>query len=307
MRLFEDGETFYDLIETAAAETGLSTAQIEKDYFVSILLKELSERLPDLLFKGGTSLSKCHRAISRFSEDIDLTLREHHQGRRARHKVKHAMFDACESLGLKILNADDVESGRDFNVYLIEYPLNYRDGGLTPTIRAETAFMLKPYPDETKLATSIIYDFLKERGGKSFIASYPELEPFPIRVQTLERTFVDKVFALCDYAISGKIARNSRHIYDLYCLWPIINLGDGLKDLAKEVRKDRKENGHSPSSQDGVDVEAKLSEILAGGIYRGDYETITKAMVHQGKYVPYDEAATVLRKIMEEGIFKANP
>ena len=47
---------------------------IEKDYYVTVLLKLLAEKIPFIVFKGGTSLSKCHKVIRRFSEDIDLTI-----------------------------------------------------------------------------------------------------------------------------------------------------------------------------------------------------------------------------------------
>ncbi len=52
----------------------VAPALIEKDYYVTLILKCLNQEIPGLLFKGGTSLSKCYKLIDRFSEDIDLTL-----------------------------------------------------------------------------------------------------------------------------------------------------------------------------------------------------------------------------------------
>ncbi|HLF94332.1 MAG TPA: nucleotidyl transferase AbiEii/AbiGii toxin family protein [Planctomycetota bacterium] len=50
---------------------------VEKDYWVCWLLKQLFT-IPEydgwLVFKGGTSLSKCFNLIRRFSEDIDLAV-----------------------------------------------------------------------------------------------------------------------------------------------------------------------------------------------------------------------------------------
>ena len=40
--------------------------------------------------------------------------------------------------------------------------------------------------------------------------------PFEITTQTIERTLVDKIFALCDYYIQGKTDRHSRHLYDIH-------------------------------------------------------------------------------------------
>ena len=55
----------------------LPIAIIEKDYYVTLVLKEIATRNPDIVFKGGTSLSKCYKIIDRFSEDIDLNIKEH--------------------------------------------------------------------------------------------------------------------------------------------------------------------------------------------------------------------------------------
>src|ERR1700682_2106970 len=62
--------------ETGAAR-GLANAIVEKDFWVCWTLKRLfslqGEDTPNLVFKGGTSLSKAYGAIRRFSEDIDLS------------------------------------------------------------------------------------------------------------------------------------------------------------------------------------------------------------------------------------------
>jgi len=50
---------------------------IEKDFWVCWTLNQIfshPDLLPHVIFKGGTSLSKCYNIIERFSEDIDLTL-----------------------------------------------------------------------------------------------------------------------------------------------------------------------------------------------------------------------------------------
>ena len=55
---------------------GLSPVIIEKDFWVCWTLAVLfrSSIAEDLVFKGGTSLSKVFGAVDRFSEDIDLSL-----------------------------------------------------------------------------------------------------------------------------------------------------------------------------------------------------------------------------------------
>lgn len=63
-------------IEQAAIQRSLSPVIMEKDFWVCWLLGILFESkfAGDLVFKGGTSLSKVFGVIDRFSEDIDLSL-----------------------------------------------------------------------------------------------------------------------------------------------------------------------------------------------------------------------------------------
>ena len=61
-----------------AARLDTGEVNVEKDFWVCWTLDALFNRLtgerPRLLFKGGTSLSKGYGLISRFSEDIDVTV-----------------------------------------------------------------------------------------------------------------------------------------------------------------------------------------------------------------------------------------
>ena len=74
LTLPEDERRLY--IEQAAVRRSLSPVVLEKDFWVCWLLGILfkSEFAGDLVFKGGTSLSKVFGAIDRFSEDIDLSV-----------------------------------------------------------------------------------------------------------------------------------------------------------------------------------------------------------------------------------------
>jgi len=66
-----------EILQEAATRRGVSTSIMEKDFWVCWTLKRLfedAELAPHLIFKGGTSLSKCYGLIERFSEDIDLTI-----------------------------------------------------------------------------------------------------------------------------------------------------------------------------------------------------------------------------------------
>jgi len=84
---------------------------------VTMILRGLSERLGFVAFKGGTSLSKCHKVIKRFSEDIDITIdTKLSQGQMK--KLKEAIKAIAEELGLVIPNIDETRSRRSYNRYI---------------------------------------------------------------------------------------------------------------------------------------------------------------------------------------------
>jgi hypothetical protein len=63
-----------DLLEQASQHLHRSVTVLEKDLWVCWALEALFKLELPMVFKGGTSLSKVYRAISRFSEDLDITI-----------------------------------------------------------------------------------------------------------------------------------------------------------------------------------------------------------------------------------------
>ena len=65
---------FADLIRIVAREKGIDPALVEKDYWIMHGLYGLQQLGLKFELKGGTSLSKGHQIINRFSEDIDIRI-----------------------------------------------------------------------------------------------------------------------------------------------------------------------------------------------------------------------------------------
>ncbi|MBR0405463.1 MAG: nucleotidyl transferase AbiEii/AbiGii toxin family protein [Eggerthellaceae bacterium] len=100
----------------------MSPAYVAKDYFIVLLLGEITGRNPDVVFKGGTSLSKCHNAIDRFSEDVDLGLEAAHATEGMRRRMKGCVVDSVEAVGLAVENLDRTRSKREFNKFIVPLP-----------------------------------------------------------------------------------------------------------------------------------------------------------------------------------------
>ena len=105
--LHHDQELFEDLILRVSLESGIDAAIIEKDYYVSLLLSAIRERVPEIIFKGGTSLSKCYHLIDRFSEDIDLSIFESVKPTEGqRRKLKEHIIAAIAGIGFVLDNPE---------------------------------------------------------------------------------------------------------------------------------------------------------------------------------------------------------
>ncbi|MDZ7765640.1 MAG: nucleotidyl transferase AbiEii/AbiGii toxin family protein [Melioribacteraceae bacterium] len=71
-----------NLFNQVSFENRASPFAIEKDAWVTLVLRMLfdSELNQHIVFKGGTSLSKCYNLIERFSEDIDFSIDKSYLG-----------------------------------------------------------------------------------------------------------------------------------------------------------------------------------------------------------------------------------
>ena len=124
-----------------------------------------------------------------------------------------------------------------------------------------------------------------------------------MRVQSLERTFIDKVFAICDYRIQDMQDRDSRHLYDIAKLLPEIKITRALEDLIDQVREDRMQSKNNPSAQPEHNIPAMLREIIDSRFYESDYNNVTKKLLYEE--VSYDEAIkNGIAVVAEKGIFK---
>lgn len=304
MELYKDKEAFSDAIRETSRLLKINEALVEKDYFVIYILSNLSKEIPGLLFKGGTCCSHAYKAIDRFSEDIDLSLDTTHFGRNHNIKANKAVLNVCDRLGFKIINREEVErhSHGNFNRYYIEYPVSFSSQSVKPYIQVEMTFYIKSYPHEVKPVNSLIGEWLIDTNNKEAAETF-ELLPFNICVQKLERTFVDKVFAICDYYERKEPNRNSRHIYDLHKIIEIIDLNDSsLFKLVSDVREDRKNNDRCVSAKEGYSINATLKKIIESGYFKSDYNEVTSLLLI--KFVDYETSIMSLQDIINSKLFE---
>lgn len=298
--LHNDKKSFSQAVELVVSKQNLRPEIVEKDYYVTMILRLLSERLPFIVFKGGTSLSKCHKAINRFSEDIDITIDTAiSQGQKK--KVKEAIEEVSSLLGLSIPNLDETRSRRDYNRYEIAYSSiqQAKDFAVQPMVFLETSYTAVSFPVVELDVHNYIGDMMTEE-APNYIKQY-QLSPFKMKVQGLDRTLADKVFAICDYYLQGKVNGHSRHLYDIFKLLPFVPQNEEFKNLVQDVRTVRAESPVCFSAKEGVDVPALLKKIIEENTYRPDYNNVTEKLLKDD--LKYDDVIVALKTITENGMF----
>ena len=272
-----------EIIETIAGEEHRSGQMVEKDTIQSMFLFKLSKQDLPFVFKGGTSLSKAYGLIDRFSEDIDLSMAAKPTESEKR-KSKSVILSIGEELGLVIQNPSDIQSRHNYNRYVFAFGSFFSEAPLELIV--ETSYYQTVYPVEKHTVSSIVGEFCRKN---SIIFPIPfEAASFSMDVQTLERTFIDKVFAVCDYKIQNMQDRDSRHLYDIAKMVPHIEFNDDLKELIAKVRLDRMKSKNNPSAQPEYYIPNMLKEIIDSRFYESDYNMITKRLLYED--VSYDDA-----------------
>lgn len=272
-----------EIIDTVSLELKRNPLIIEKDTIQSMFLCELSKSDLPFVSKGGTSLSKAYDLIDRFSEDIDLSMSRIVTDKEKK-KAKETIIAIASRLGLTLKNPDDVLSRHDYNKYLFEYESFYSNDKLE--IMVETSYYQASYPVIKHDINCYIGKFCKNN-NVSLPIEFDAIS-FKMPVQSLERTFIDKVFAVCDYKIQNMMDRDSRHLYDIAKIYPNIIITDEIIALVKNVRLDRSISKNNPSADSKYNINEMLADIIQSRFYESDYKNITQKLLYED--MDYDEA-----------------
>ena len=176
----------------------------------------------------------------------------------------------------------------------------FEDERLPQHVKLETALGSYAFPTRIVEIGNYIGDYL-EAMGKADLATNFQLGRFSMKLQALERTYIDKVFALCDYYLQGKSLRYSRHLYDIYKLTPAITFNDELVRLIQEIRTHRAKMSICPSAKDGVVVSDIILEFCNNNFYEEDYRAITSYFAFD--YVSYEEVIQTMLTLAQKAIF----
>ena len=279
----ENKNEWKNIIEVVSSEIKRTHLMIEKDIIQSMFLYELSKSEIPFVFKGGTSLSKAYQVIDRFSEDIDLSLPVKPTDREKK-KSKEIILGIAEKLGFILDNEEEIKSRYDYNKYVFKYESLFTE--IKPEIIVETSYYQKVYPVVKHNIYTHVGLFCEQKQIE-FPIPFDAMN-FEMNVQSMERTFIDKVFAICDYRIQNMFERDSRHLYDVAKIFPLIEINEKFISLIREVRCDRSHSRNNPSAQSKYDINMMLDEIIQNRFFELDYNNLTQKLLYEE--MNYDEA-----------------
>jgi predicted nucleotidyltransferase component of viral defense system len=227
MKLHTDKEAFNNAILFTSNNIKIAPDFIEKDYWISLVLKRLSESkyVDSVVFKGGTSLSKGHKLINRFSEDVDVAviLTPDTSGNKIKTLIRTVEKEIAADLTEK--EVDGVTSkGSRFRKAVYEFPVTLtqkQNSSIPESIIVEINSFANPFPYHRVGIQSMIGEYLQSQNQEELVKKY-DLGAFEVNVLDKEQTLIEKLVSLIRFSFSNNvfesISGKIRHFYDLYYL-----------------------------------------------------------------------------------------
>lgn len=218
-----------DLFPDVADALGIDSVSIvEKDFYIIELLKMIKDAAyhsHQLVFSGGTALSKSGIALNRMSEDVDIKMvpnvqfssKSREQRKKIRRELIGSIIKKIESLDFFKINLENAIKRDEYRYYEVEiqYPQKHQQAPcLRPFIKLEFIETELLEPPENRNISSLVTQ-LTDQGD--VIESLP--------CATNESTHVEKLISIMRRTASlnrgyDRLDDKSlvRHIYDNYCI-----------------------------------------------------------------------------------------
>lgn len=310
-----------------AEQMGMSAFAVEKDWWVSRTL-DIIFQMPiaaNLVFKGGTSLSKAWKLINRFSEDIDLAIDKEfftgYKGDISKTKITRLRKEAgayttgvffeelqekfrengFTNLEFKVIEAKD--SDQDPRVLEIYYPnlIVPSSEYVLPRVQIEVSCRSLREPFTFQKFGALVDEVYAERDFAAPLFEVPTVNP--------ERTFLEKLFLLHEEfhrpADKMRVDRLSRHLYDVHQLAQagIAESAFGDKELYETIVFHRYKfsrvgevdyNHHNPKTLNPIPP----AEVI--GEWEFDYAKMKEDMIYDGNKPSFEDLINNLEVLRAE-------
>lgn len=298
---------FENFIEIIIEREDIDKDIIEKDYYVCLILKELSKRQDYLksYFKGGTAVYKILDTMNRFSEDIDLTVKvlPEESNTRNKKRLKESAL-GYEIEGLELIKDECIDNkGSVTGVY--QYTSVYEDSEIplqrAGKIQVESTSFTVSEPTEKYYIEPLIYKLANNK-EKKILEEQFDVTKIEIEIIKLERMFIDKIFAVEFYYIRNMYTDTAKHLYDISVLFnndriqKLLNDKDELNKLIDYKRQEKIRIG-------GIDEKTAIKDFsyfkleFSDSLIR-EFENMQNKYVLNDKYkFSIDQVKEILNKI----------
>lgn len=321
-----DKKLQWQVIDQVHSNTGLDQQTIEKDWWVTQVLRALFA-LPyakHLSFKGGTSLSKCWNLIERMSEDIDIGIDKEFlgfEGELSKTQISNRLRRAACSFVREKMQYDVREQmvANGIRTEMFEVNVN-----ITPITTTDPEIINVNYQSALPLSEYIVHTVKIEISGRSMHEpvemheirsmideAYPQAPftetGFQLQAVIPQRTFLEKIFLLHEEFAKPqsdiRTERMSRHMYDIERMMrtPIAEEALSDKSLYHAVLEHRRKfiglRGFNydtlyPATLNILPPNKEIEQL-----WREDYRRMQDTMIY-GDSVSFDELLDNLRELI---------
>ena len=226
MKLHEDKVRFYDAILMTSQMFKIPEIYIEKDYWVTVALYEIfhSRMAMQAVFKGGTSLAKCYKIIERFSEDVDIVVicKEGETDNQRKSKIRkigklvEKIMPEITVNGLTNKKGNIRKTAHQYNRI---FNADFKQ--VEESVVLEISWLGNSEPFIKNSIDCYISEMMQKKGLEDLLKEY-KLEPFPVQVLGIERTFCEKILSLVRFSNTdhpyNDLANKIRHVYDIHLM-----------------------------------------------------------------------------------------
>jgi hypothetical protein len=283
---------------------GIGEAFVEKDWFVTQTISLLTQHpypAVDLIFTGGTALSKAHKLIERFSEDIDFRMVVTGKADRSASNVRQTLSGFRQHLVSVLTETFSVLSveSRDGNRYIkidLAYPTFFGiSASLRPHIKLEYTVADLQMPSLLLPVSSFVSDAARTPPEVAQIACIDPVE-----------NAADKLSALT-WRIPARIRGDHdrqpdlvRHLHDLAKLSSrALSSPDFVRIARLTIERDASRETGSQPLPTTERLDRLLTILETDAAYPAEYNTF----VHGMSYAPdalvptYAEALSTIRNL----------
>ena len=282
-KFHKEKEKFLQAVRATAKISGFSGALIEKDYYCSLILKEIYQSQNcNLVFKGGTLLNKVHAGFYRVSEDLDFSISVIPKLPRKKRSASAQIAKKCVNKAVKnlALNFSKPFKGRNENrMYNVEIEYDSLISEDKGTIKIEFGIQETVLEKESLTAKTLLVDSITQQSI---------LPDFLVKGLSLKETYSEKIRA----ALSREKPA-IRDIFDIH--YAVKNHLIDIKDMIPIIK--HKLNILNRT----IDLSAKRKKEFLTQL-----QTNLKPVLRQKDFAEFDfEQAWKWLKILEKEISKS--